>query len=172
MLNRSRSKVGEGELVEGELVEGDPEIGSRRTFSRTMSSPRGEEGHTKQEKLVISETEFLEAFMSMKAMMEILLDERAERKKKEEGSSSRDAEVKPEEKGRVGGDGDPPNTNQTFSSSHTSHSNNESPNMPYFKLDVKFELPIYNGYVDTEKLDNWIKQLEVYCRVQGIDVFP
>ena len=40
------------------------------------------EGHTEREKPVISETEFLEAFMSMKAMMEILLDERAEKKKK------------------------------------------------------------------------------------------
>ena len=63
MLTRSRLKRGEGELIEG-----DPEIYSRRTFSRTMSSPRGEE----------------------------------------EGSSSKDAEVKPEEKGKgVGGDGDP-----------------------------------------------------------------
>ena len=132
MLTRSRLKSGEGELVEE-----DPEIGSRRTFSRTMASPRGEEeGHTEREKPIISKTEFLEAFISMKAMMEILLDERAERKKKEEGSSSKDAEVKPEEKGKgVGGDGDPPDTNQTFSSSH---SNNASPNMPYFKLDVKF----------------------------------
>ena len=162
MLTRLRLKHSEGELVEG-----DPEIGSKRTFSRTMSSPQGEEeGHTEWEKPVISETEFLEAFMSMEAMMEILLDERAERKKKEEGSSSRDAEVKPKEKGKgVGGDGDPPYANQTFSSSHTSHSNNASHNMPYFKLDVKFELPIYNGDVDAEKLDNWIKQLEVYCRV-------
>ena len=91
MLTRSRLKHGEGELVEEDL-----EIGSRRTFSRTMSSPRGEEGHTKREKPVISETEFLETFMSMKAMMEILLDERTERKKKEEGSSSKDAKVKPE----------------------------------------------------------------------------
>ena len=94
----------------------------------------------------------------MKAMMEILLDEWADRKKKEEGSSSKDAEVKQEEKGkRVGGDGDPPDTNQTSSSSHTSHSNNANPNMPYFKLDVKFELPIYNGDLDAEKLENWIK---------------
>ena len=94
--------------------------------------------------------------MSMKSMMEILLNERAERKKREEGSSSKDAEVKKEEKGKgVGGDSDPPETNQTFSSSHTSHSNNA--NMPYFKLDVKFELPIYNGDLDAEKLDNWIK---------------
>ena len=127
MLTRSRLNLGEGELVEG-----DPEIGSRRTFSRTMSSPRGEEeGHTEREKPVISETEFLEAFISMKAMMEILLDEHAERKKKEEGSSSKDAEVKKEEKGKgVGGAGDPPETNQTFSSSHTSHLNNANPNMP------------------------------------------
>ena len=119
MLTRSRLKLGEGELVEE-----DPEIGFKRTFSRTMSSPRGEEeGHTEREKTVMSETEFLEAFMSMKSMMELLLEEWAERKKKEEGSSSRDAEVKKEEKGKgVGGDGDPPDTNQTFSSSHTSHS--------------------------------------------------
>ena len=135
-----------------------------------MSSPQGEEGVTEWEKPVISETEFLEDFMSMKAMMKILLDERAERKKKEEGSSSKEAEVKKEEKGKgVGGDGDPPETHQTFSSSHICHS---SPNMPYFKLDVKFELPIYNGDLDAEKLDNWIKQLEVYCRVQGITDDP
>ena len=103
MLTKSRLKFGEGELIEG-----DPKIGPRRTFSRTISSPRGEEGHTEREKTVISETKFLEAFISMKAMMEILLDERAERKNKE-GSSSRDAEVKKEEKGKgVGGDGDPP----------------------------------------------------------------
>ena len=49
-----------------------------------MSSPqREEEGHTEREKPIISETESLEDFMSMKSMMEILLDERAERKKKE-----------------------------------------------------------------------------------------
>ena len=85
MLTRSRLNLGEGELIEPI---------SRRTFSRTMSSPRGEEqGHTEWEKPAIFETEFLEAFINMKAMMEIFLDERAERKKKEEGSSSKDAEV-------------------------------------------------------------------------------
>ena len=76
MLTKSKSKLGEGELVEGDL-----EIGSRRTFSRTMSSPQGEE----------------------------------------EGLSSKDAKVKKEEKGKgVGGDGDPLETTQTFSSSHCS----------------------------------------------------
>ena len=58
MLTRSNLKLGEGELIEV-----DPEIGSRRTFSRTMSSPQGEEErHTEREKPVMSETEFLEAF--------------------------------------------------------------------------------------------------------------
>jgi hypothetical protein len=36
------------------------------------------------------------------------------------------------------------------------------------KLDVKFDLPMYNGELNAEKLDHWIKQIEVYCRVQKI----
>jgi hypothetical protein len=35
-------------------------------------------------------------------------------------------------------------------------------------LDVKFELSIYDGELNAEKLDNWIKKIEVYCRVQNI----
>ena len=38
--------------------------------------------------------------------------------------------------------------------------------MPQLKLDIKFELPIYNGELNVEKLDNWIRQIEVYCRIQ------
>jgi len=33
------------------------------------------------------------------------------------------------------------------------------------KLDVKFYLPIYDGELNAEKLDNWIRQIDVYCRV-------
>ena len=32
-----------------------------------------------------------------------------------------------------------------------------SSNSPLLKLDVKFELPMYNGELDAEKLDNWLK---------------
>ena len=39
-------------------------------------------------------------------------------------------------------------------------------NMPQLNLDIKFELPIYNGELNAEKLDNWIRQIEVYCRIQ------
>ena len=72
----------------------------------------------------------------------------------------------------VGGDGDPPDTNHTFSHASCSNHNNASPSMPYFKLDVKFELPIYDGELNAERLDNWIKQLEADCRVQGIKDDP
>jgi hypothetical protein len=40
---------------------------------------------------------------------------------------------------------------------------------PLLKLDVKFALPMFNGDANPEKLDNWIRQVEVYCRVQHID---
>jgi hypothetical protein len=36
------------------------------------------------------------------------------------------------------------------------------------KLDVKFELPIYDGEVNAERLDNWVRKMEVYCSVQQI----
>ena len=38
------------------------------------------------------------------------------------------------------------------------------------KLDVKFDLPIYDGELNAEKLDNWIRHIDVYCRVQSIDL--
>jgi hypothetical protein len=33
---------------------------------------------------------------------------------------------------------------------------------------VKFDLPMYIGEINAKKLDNCIKQIEVYCRVQII----
>jgi len=35
-------------------------------------------------------------------------------------------------------------------------------------LDVKFEFLTYDGELNVDKLDNWIKKIEVYCRVQTI----
>jgi hypothetical protein len=39
---------------------------------------------------------------------------------------------------------------------------------PLLKLDIKFEFPMYNGEVNAENLDNWIRQIEVYCRIKII----
>jgi hypothetical protein len=41
--------------------------------------------------------------------------------------------------------------------------------MPLLKLDVKFELPMYDGEVNVERLDNWVRQMEVYYSVQQIN---
>jgi hypothetical protein len=40
--------------------------------------------------------------------------------------------------------------------------------IPSLKLAIKFELPIYNGEVNAEKLDNWVCQIGVYCRIKKI----
>jgi hypothetical protein len=40
--------------------------------------------------------------------------------------------------------------------------------IPSLKIDIKFKFPMYNGEVNVEKLDNWICQIEVYCRIQKI----
>jgi hypothetical protein len=40
--------------------------------------------------------------------------------------------------------------------------------MPLLKLDLKFELPMYDGEVNAERLDKWVRHMEVYCSVQQI----
>jgi hypothetical protein len=58
------------------------------------------------------------------------------------------------------------------SSSHHSHHSNASHKSsfkkPLLKLDVKFDLPMFNGDANLEKLDNWIRQVEVYFPLQQI----
>jgi hypothetical protein len=82
--------------------------------------------------------------------------------------------------GGNGGNGasPPPSPPSSSSSSSSTSSKNllNSPKghgktpsqIPSLNLDIKFELPIYNGEVNAEKLDNWIRQIEVYCRIQKI----
>jgi hypothetical protein len=57
-------------------------------------------------------------------------------------------------------------------SNHYSHRNKSSKktdhNLPLLKLDVKFEFSTYDGELNANKLDNWIKKIKVNCRVQRI----
>jgi hypothetical protein len=78
-----------------------------------------------------------------------------------------------------GARGDPPEPPSSPSSSSSSSSENayhshhsshkDSFKKPLLKLDVKFALPMFNGDANPEKIDNWIRHVEVYCRVQQID---
>ena len=55
-----------------------------------------------------------------------------------------------------------------YHSSSNSDSQKKRNKSPLLKLYVKFELAKYDGEMNPEKLDNWIKQLEVYCRIHNI----
>lgn len=56
-------------------------------------------------------------------------------------------------------------TTLTHTHHHTSKGTSKS---PFLKLDVKFELPMYNSEVNAKNLDNLIHQLEVYFRIQNL----
>ena len=51
------------------------------------------------------------------------------------------------------------------SSSSSSSSSKKKKKASLIKLDVKFDLKIYDGELNAEKLDNWIRQIDVYCRI-------
>jgi len=80
-----------------------------------------------------------------------------------------------EELGSAHGDGgeDPPPSPPMNEGSSSPHHNNprnprDTSKKPFFKLDVKLDLPMFNGDCNAEKLDSWIGQIEVYCRIQQI----
>ena len=94
-----------------------------------------------------------------------------EDKKTRDATSSSKASKKEKGKGKADKSPSPPSSPSSSSSSSTSSSESEKekkPKSPLLKLDVKFELPVYDGEINPEKLDNWVKQLEVYCRIQDI----
>jgi hypothetical protein len=109
----------------------------------------------------------------MSEMVKVLYDDYLEWKRAILGESSK---VKSEE----GEDPpqtppSPPSSPSTSSSSSSSskstgrkHSHKHKNEMPLLKLDVKFELPMYDGEVNAERLDNWVRQMEVYCSVKKI----
>ena len=59
-------------------------------------------------------------------------------------------------------------SSSTASSSPKKQPKKDKSDLPYLKLDIKFELPTYNGELNVEKLDDWIKQIEVYYKIQNL----
>jgi hypothetical protein len=117
-------------------------------------------------------------FMDMREIMKFLLEERNARL---QGESSNPLKGKGDSgdknpKGN-GGNGDTPPPSPPYSSSSTiSQPPPNSPKghgkipsqIPLLKVDIKFEFPMYNAEVNAEKLDNFIRQIEVYYRIQRI----
>ena len=106
--------------------------------------------------------------MRMKMMVEELYQDR---KRSETGGPSH-----VEGKKEVGGE-EPPKSPPSSPTYVYSSSSLHSPfgkqkgkidlNVPQLKLDIMFELPMYNGELKDEQLENWIHQIEVYCRIQN-----
>jgi hypothetical protein len=98
-------------------------------------------------------------------MVKVLYDDYLERKRSVQGDSSKQGN---NEEGE-----DPPKplpsppsspSSSSSSSSSTSsnstrikHSHKHKPDKPLLKLDVKFVFPMYDGEVNAEKLDNWVR---------------
>lgn len=128
------------------------------------------------------------AFFDMIDMVKALYEDRNSRlqgdsSKPPNGEGSSGGGNGKEDKGKEGdgNGGKPPPSSSSSSlkaSSHSStnttvphihhHSSKGVGKSPFLKLDVKFKLPMYNGEVSVEKMDNWIDQLEVYCRIQNL----
>jgi hypothetical protein len=163
MLTREKLQHGEGYLI----VE-NPLIGLRKraSHSEKMAS---EEGISQDEK------EFRKTFLTMSEMVKVLYEDYLEWKRPFLGDSSKGKSEEEEDHPQI--PPSPPSTppsspSSSSSSSKSSGKKNVHKNkheMPLLKLDVKFELPIYDGEVNEEKLDKWIRKMEVYCSVQQIE---
>jgi len=119
-------------------------------------------------------------------MVKVLYEERnmrlqGESSKPPNGEGSSGGKGGDEEKASKGNDDKPPHSPPQSSSSQSSLSSStttpsqtppQSPKgygkTPLLKLNSKLELPMYNGEVNAEGLGNWVRQLEVYCRIQKI----
>ena len=131
------------------------------------------------------ERAFRKTFFDMIEMVKVLYEERNLRM---QGESYRPPRIEGYPGGGGHGDGNKPpstppsssppsspsssssSTTTTLPSVHT-HTSKGASKSPLLKLDVKFELPMYNGKLKAEKLDNWIHQLEVYCRIHNLQEY-
>lgn len=76
-----------------------------------------------------------------------------------------------------GGRGDPleppspssSDISSSFASHHSNKNHRNASKKPFFKIDVKFYFPTYNGECNVEKLKNWIRHIKVYFQIQQIE---
>jgi hypothetical protein len=116
-----------------------------------------------EEGLSLDEKEFQKTFLAMSEMVKVLYEDYLERKRPVLGKPS---------KGKSEEEEDPPQTPPSPPSSPPSspspsssisksnakkHVHKHKNEMPLLKLEVKFELPIYDGEVNVERLDNWVR---------------
>ena len=130
-------------------METNPEIG--RVYPRKTMLEEGSVGPGPQ---------FIESFLVIKFMVEEMY--RDFRKQKVEDASSSKQE-KEEDESHFHDNSKGKGKEENFLTPPNSHVHNKKTSL--IKLDFKFDLPIYDGELNAEKLDNWIRQIHVYFRV-------
>jgi hypothetical protein len=167
MLRRLKLTRGKGQLVEPiSHPSRRKHIPSPQVSRRHSPSMAHEESHVH----VPAEDENLrKAVMEMREMMKILI----ERNTRLQGEGSNPSKNKGDSGDKTpngnGGNGASSSSTNSRPLLNSPKGHGKTPlQIPSLKLDIKFELPIYNGEVNAEKLDNWIRQIEVYCSIQKI----
>lgn len=115
-----------------------------------------------------SNPQFMDSFMTMRAMVEEMYREFKKGRSEDSSTSKQDKGTKEsliDGHSKVKGKG----KNDPLSTPPNSPKKTKK-KTSLIKLDVKFDLPIYDGELNEEKIDNWIRQIDVYCRVQSIDL--
>jgi hypothetical protein len=166
---------------EGQLVETSSQLSRRRTIKSPQASRRYspsmdlEESHGN---IPSEEETFRKYFYYMTEMVKVLFEERNARLQGESSNPPKgngDSGDKNPKGNGGNGDSSPPSPPSSTSSTISQPPPNypkghgKTPlQTPLLKIDIKFGLPMYNVEVNAEKLDNWIHQIEVYCRIHRI----
>jgi hypothetical protein len=177
MLTRLKLTRGEGQLVEtSSYPTRRKQFHSPQVLERLSPSMAHAEDH---ERVPAEEEDFRQTIIQLRDMMKVMM----ERNIMSQGEGSNPSMHKggggDKTPNRDGGNGASPPTfpptssssssSSSTSSKHLSNGHGKTPSqIPSLKLDIKFEFPLYNGEVNGEKLDNWIRQIEVYSRIQKI----
>ena len=167
MLTRIKLKGGEDKLVGARVSQSDPQQ-RREIFphSPPLISPPKEAEETLVMLLVEGEIYeevdpkeeervFRKAFLDITEMVRFFYQERNERLEgersklhKEGQGSSRGHNDEYNSKKGNGGSGKSPSSSSTSSSVHQPHKSKNTGKILFLKLDVKFELPMFNGEVN------------------------
>jgi len=131
------------------LVETNPKI--ERVYPKRKMS---EESHLE------SDPQFMDSFMTMRAMVEEIYREFNKGREEDSSNSKQDKGV---EESPLHDHSKGKGKEEKFPTPLSRPENKMKTSL--IKLDVKFDLPIYDGELNAEKLDNWIRQIDVYCRV-------
>ena len=116
-----------------------------------------------EEGFVGSDPQFRESFLVIKSMVEEMYRDFRKHKVEDSSGSKQDKE---EDESHFHDHSKGKGKEESFLTPPNSPMHNKKASL--IKIDVKFDLPIYDGELNAENLDNWIRQIDVYCRVQNI----